>query len=221
MRTHARLFLGAAVACLAAAAGCDQAAWLGHQILAPIMPPDKVQAQYDLKGKSLLVLVDVHEPELAGDFPQLQSRLTDSIANVLTENKASGPIVPAYSVESARRQEPDFPKWSVAKIGRYFNTDLVLHVVVYEFRVRDNPGSSVLDGFAEATVRIVSPETEEQKWPLLATARQVSARTLPDIDPVEDPALLERILTDGFGDKIARHFFTYEVDSLPLRPKVE
>jgi hypothetical protein len=219
-RPKARV-LAAALAGLAAAAGCDQAAWLGHHLLKPIMPPEKVEAQYDLTGKSLLVLVDVHDPELGGDFPRLQARLGDAVAKVLTDNEACGPIVPAYDLDAARRQEPEFPNWSVVKIGRYFNTDLVLHLVVYEFRVRDHPGSSVLDGFAEGTIRLVSPETGKQEWPVLAAARQVSARTLPDIEPVEDPLELERILTRGFGDKIARHFFTYNVDDLPLRPKVE
>jgi hypothetical protein len=214
----------AAAACLlalAALAGCDQAAWTLHKVLKPIVPPEKVAAEFDLTGRSLLVLVDTHDPDLAARFPRLQASLADGIGQVLAGHQAVGPVVPGHSVETARHAERDFARWSVARVGQYFNVDCVLHVVVHEFRVRETPASMVLDGFAEGTVRIVSPAAGEQVWPVLASARQVSARTVPDVETVDDPRQIEKALVEGWAEKIARHFYTYEVDDLPLRPKVE
>ncbi len=213
----------AAAACLLAlgAAGCDQAAWIGYHVLKPIMPPEEVPAQFDLSNKSVLVLVDLADPDLGLEFPRLQEALAEAIGRDLAEQKAVGPVVPAASVARVRRTEPEFPTWSVARIGRHFNVDYVLHVVVQEFRVRETPTSTTLDGFAEATMRVVSPSEGRQVWPLQATARQTSAHTLPQIDPYEHPYEVERILTEGFGEKVARHFYTWRPEDLPLRPKVE
>lgn len=216
---------GLAMAVLLAAlagGGCDQAAWIGYHLLKPIVPPDEVPAEFDLSHKSLLVLVDFSDPDLGSQFPRVQTALAEAIGEELSaREEAVGPVVPAASLARVRRSEPGFDDWSVVRIGRHFNVDYVLHVVVQEFRVRETPVSATLEGYAEATVRIVSPSEGEQAWPLQSTARRVSARTVPQIDPYEDPYELERILTRGFGAKIARRFYAYEPDELPLRPEVE
>jgi hypothetical protein len=214
-------WLAAGLLALVALAGCDQAAWIGYKVLKPIVPEEKVKAEFEFHGKSLLVLVDMHDPDLAARFPRLQPSLADEIGSVLARNKAVGPVVPGHSVETARRTQRDFIRLSVVEVGKSFNVDYVLHLVVYDFRIRETPSSMVLDGFAEGTVRIVSPESGEQVWPVLASAREVSARTVPGVETVDDPQELEKVLMEGWADKIARHFFTYKVDDLPLRPKVE
>ena len=113
----------------------------------------------------------------------------------------------------------DFARWSVAQVGRYFNVDRVVHVELYEFRLKDSPGGNVFHGYAESTVCVVSPETGKQVWPVLASARLVTAETMPDVQP-EESAEVATILSEGLADKIARHFYTYKRDDLPMRPKV-
>ena len=201
-------------------AGCDQAAWILVKTVGPWVPEEKVEAEYRLGGQSVLVLVDVADPAVASAYPRMELIVSDGICKALEREGAAGPIVPVHSLAAARRTEPDFARWSVAQVGRYFNVDLVVHVELYEFRLKDSPGGNVFHGYAESAVRVVSPETEKQVWPVLASARLVTAETMPDVQP-EESAEVATILAEGLADKIARYFYTYKKQDLPMRPKVK
>jgi hypothetical protein len=212
--------LAGAMAVIATAAGCQEAAYILVKTIGPFVPEDQHEAEYDLTGSSVLVLVDVEDPTLVSEYPRAETLLARGIAETLDEHKASGPVVPVRSVVAARRMEADFDRWSVAKAGRYFNVDVVLHVQVFNFRVKDSPGSNVLRGYAEAGMRLVSPETGEQVWPILAEARLVTAEAMPEPEG-DQAARHEEDLAVGLGRKIARHFCTYKLSELPIRPKVK
>ena len=214
------LLASACVASAALAAGCDEAAYILTKTIGPFVPEDKHEAEFDLKDASLLVLVDVEDPTVASEFPRAETLMAKGIAETLDEHDACGPVVPVRSVLAARRMEPDFAKWSVAQVGEYFNVDLVLHAQLFDFRVKDSPSSNVLRGYAEAAIRIVSPETGRQVWPVLEEARLVTAEALPEAD-VQEAARHEEDLATGLGKKIARNFCTYKLNELPLRPKVK
>ncbi|MCX5685785.1 MAG: hypothetical protein NT049_19185 [Planctomycetota bacterium] len=204
----------------AARAGCQPFAWILVKTIGPWVPEATSQAECDLRNKSLLVLVDAKDPSFLSEFPRMESAIATSIGKELGEHKACGPLVPAHSVENARRAEPNFAKWPVAQIGQYFNVDFVLHIEVLEFRLRDTPNSQSYHGYAEAAVRLVSPETGEQVWPVLAAARVITAETQPDVD-TEERTEQESILTDGLAVKISRLLYTYKLEDLPMRPKVK
>ncbi len=206
----------AAVSC----AGCNILAYILVKTVGPFVPEDEHKAEYDLTGRSAVVLVDLKDPLVASEFPRVAVSLADEIGNFLAEEKACGPVVSQHSVEAARRTERGFQQWSVAQVGKYFNTDLVIHLELFEFRLKDSPNSNVYRAYAEAAVRIVSPETGEQVWPILAAARLITAEGLPDAR-VDEPGRQEKILVEGFAEKIARHFCTYKMSELPLRPKVK
>jgi len=200
-------------------AGCDQAAWVLVKTVGPFVPEDKVEAECRLTGQSVLVLVDVADPSLASAYPRLELVVSDGIGKALGREGATGPVVPARGLAAARRTEPEFARWSVAQVGRYFNVDRVVHVELYEFRLKDSPGGNVFHGYAESAVRVVSPETGKQVWPVLASARLVTAETMPDVQP-EESAEVVAILAEGLAEKIARYFYTYKKVDLPMRPKV-
>jgi len=204
----------------AAGAGCDQTAWVLSKALAPWIPEDEVKAEFGLQGKSVLVLVDTGDPSLRSEYPQLESELAARLGKALKNKNAAGPIVPAQSVEAARQMEPDFAQWSVVQAGKHFNVDLVLHVRVFEFRLKDNPGSSIMGSYSEGAISLISTDSGEQVWPVLRSARLVTVETTPDFQP-ESPGEMQDVLLDGLADKIARHFYTYKVGDLPMRPKVK
>ena len=211
-----------AAACLTAVTlmGCQPFAYLLVQTIGPFVPEEEVQAEYELKGRSILVLVDTKDPSLASENPRLQGSLSDAIGKIIAEKKGCGPVVPGHSIESARRAEAKFGDWSVAQVGKYFNVDFVVHVEVLEFRLRDNAASNIYHGYAEAAVRIVNPETGQQVWPVLSPARLIVAESQPGVE-AERPTEQENILVEGLGQKIARQFYTYKKDDLPMRPKVK
>jgi len=210
----------AAVLATAACTGCDWLAYGLIKTIGPFVPEDKHEAEYDLAGSSVLVLVDVEDPTVASEFPRADTLLARGIAETLEAHEASGPVVSVRSVLAARRMEPDFARWSVTRAGKYFNVDVVLHAQLFEFRIKDSPSSNVLRGYAEAAVRLVSPETGEQVWPVLEEVRLVTAEALPEAE-TEEATRHEEDLARGLGKKIGRHFCTYKLNELPLRPKVK
>jgi len=201
-------------------AGCDQAAWILTKTIGPFVPEDEIPAQYSLKGKSLVVLVDTKDPIMASEYPRIEIALAEALRKELAANKVCGPVVPTHGVEAARRADATFNEWPVAEVGKYFNVDLVLHLELFEFRLKDNPSSNIYRGYAEAGIRLVSPQSGEQVWPVLSAARILSAETMPDVQ-LEQASEQEKVLVEGFADKIARQFYTYKKNDLPLRPKVK
>lgn len=223
MNRHARCAVMLALLAVFAAgtAGCQGLAYVLVRTVGPFIPEDEHKAEYDLSGRSVVVLVDLKDPTVASEFPRLELSLADAIGKVLAESKACGPVVPARSVEAARRTERGFARWPVARVGEYFNVDRVIHVELFEFRIKDSPESNAFRGYAEAAIRIVSPESDQQVWPMLAAARILRAETLPDTDAdSEEAARQEQILVEGFGEKIAKQFCTYKLSERPIRPKV-
>jgi len=219
-RRCATLLVPAILLAAAALAGCQGFAWILVKTVGPWLPEETAQAEYDMKNKSVLVLVDAKDPGFLSEYPRMESALATAISKELGDHKACGPLVPAHSVDNARRAEAKFGQWSVAQAGKYFNVDLVMHVEVLDFRLRDAPGSNVFNGYVETAVRLVSPETGEQVWPILAAARLITAETQPDVT-TEERGEQETILTDGVAAKIARVFYTYKLEDLPMRPKVK
>lgn len=215
-----RIAMASLVAAACLTAGCSEAGYILSKTLGPFVPEDQHEAEYDLSNSSLLVLVDVEDPAVGSEFPRADSLLAEGLAETLTEHDACGPVVPVRSVLAARRLEADFNQWSVSRAGEYFNVDVVLHVQLFEFRVKDSPGSNVLRGYAEAAVRLVSPQTGEQVWPMLAEARLITAEALPEPE-VDEAARYEADLARGLGTKIGRRFSTYKLNDLPIRPKVK
>lgn len=208
------------VAAGVALAGCNLLGALLSKTVELMTPEETVEAQYDLHGKSVLVLVDTKDPALISDYPRLESAMSEAVGKVLAENQACWPIVSARSIEAARQAEAGFADWSVAQAGKYFNVDIVLHIEMFDFRLKDSPNSTVYHGTAEAAVRLVVPDSGQQVWPVLADARLISAETQPDVE-AEQTGQQETILINGFAEKIARMFFTYKREDLPMRPKVK
>lgn len=214
------LLLVLAAAFAWSAAGCQALRYLAAKTIGPLMPEDEVEAQCSLKDRSVLILVDTRDPGLASDYPRLRSSLADAIGKTLADEKACGPVVPSRSVEAARRAERDFNQWSVAEAGKYFNVDMVVHVEIFEFRLKDIGGSNLFDGYVEAGVRVVNPQSGEQVWPVLSAAKRITGETAPDVD-APGPVAQQAILVEGYGEKVARLFYTYKVNDLSMRPKVK
>jgi len=204
---------------LVVVAGCQPFAWILTKTIGPWVPEAESKAEYSFEGKSVLVLVDTKGTSLSEAFPRLESVLAEEVLKVLEDHHATGPLVPAHSVEAARRAQPDFDQWTVVQVGQYFNVDLVLHIQLSEFRLRDSPESTVFSGYGEAVVQVVSTESAGRVWPVLASARIIRVESVPGAEP-EEATEAEQVLTEGLADKIARHFFNYKTDELPMRPKV-
>jgi hypothetical protein len=208
------------MACTAGAVGCQKAAWGLVQIVRLWTPEEEVEAQYALEGKSVLVLVDTKDSQLASDWPHLNQAMADAINKVLSDHNACGPLVSARNVETVRKTEPQFTKWSVVQVGQHFNVDRVIHIEMAQFRLRDSAGSNVYQGYAQAAVRVVDIDAGQQVWPQLSSARLIDGQTQPDVE-AEGMTEQQEILIDGFADKVARMFFTYKKEELSIRPKVK
>lgn len=197
--------------------GCNVAAYILTKLLR-FVPEKEVKAQYNLKGKSIAVLVDFEDPLLAEERPRLEIELARKICLTLEARQAVGAYVDPRDF-IVLKQQADFDTWSVSRIGKHLDVDIIMHLKVLEFKLKVSKASSVFQGHAEVVVSLVESQTGQQVWPHLARAHLVQADTLPkpDIDNVK----VQQILTGGIAEKIARLFYSYKRSELPLRSDVD
>lgn len=84
---HVVMALLLAATAAASAAGCQAFAWVLTKTIGSFIPEDTVQAEYDMRGRSLLVLVDVQDPTLADEHPQVESALASAIGKALPRSR--------------------------------------------------------------------------------------------------------------------------------------
>jgi hypothetical protein len=226
MKQRAKLSIGVRATLLLAVAlaitcgGCDAMAYILSKTFAPFVPEPAIRAQYELKGKSIVVLLDFEDPLLAEEHPRVQIDLARNICLKLDARKAIESYVEPRDLVILRQQEPDFDRWPISKVGRRCDADIVMHLNILEFRLKTSETSSVFQGRAEVGVSLVATTTGKQIWPELARPRLIQAEALPKPD-VKNAADAERILTEGLADKISRLFYTHKTSELPLRSDVK
>ena len=145
---------------LACASGCAILGVAAHKLHGPAHVP----AKYVPKQEPMLVLVE--------DYKHQSSTLAhgDALAQFVMkdlEQHRVAPLVPLeklHALRDARRE--DFPKMSIAAIGRETGASQVLYVQLKRSDVaRLAGGDETLTGQASATVKLVDVASGETLWP--------------------------------------------------------
>jgi len=153
------------VICLVALAawslsGCAVISWL----VGVSAPPPKVKAQYKPpKGKRILVLVDdiLHPVE----YGQIKRDLTTKLNRLLTANGVAGDTVEYDRLLDLIIATPNFNQLRVSEIGRKLNADIVLHVRIEEFSLKEHEGSLLWRGRLKTTVAVAEVDSARWLWP--------------------------------------------------------
>jgi hypothetical protein len=136
-------------------AGCE-AAGLMAQVFKP-----KVKALHQLGPNPTAIVVD--DPDNALGDPRLAGELASSLAHELATNEA-GVIVPAQRLaDLAARTGSEFPKMSMARVGREVGASKVLSVHVDAVSLEAAPG--LLRPAMAVRVRVVDVPTGKRIFP--------------------------------------------------------
>lgn len=202
----------AGLALLASAAGgCAALGWTIAQSHRP-----KVPAVYEPPPrKVVLVLVDDLQHPVS--YTPMKYELTQRLNELLETHKVAADTVPYDYLQRYRFATDRFNSLSVVEIGRGVGADLVLHVEITDFSLRDYEMTDLWHGRLDGRLQWVDTEAGRKLWP-----RDRAMHPLGEIDlPKEtdrSPSYAETVarkLADKAAGRIARLFYEHEQ---PLEP---
>ena len=143
------------------ASGCDAM----RQIALQTAPKtESVPAEFNrLSEKTVLVSVWV-PPEVKWDYPHIRLDLASHVGAYLKENVKKTTLIDAYQVEGyldkSTKAEVD-----PVEVGRHFKADMVVHLGVYQFSVRDPGYSQFYRGRIASSVEVYDLTTSDKVPP--------------------------------------------------------
>jgi len=172
---------------------------------------EKVAAEFNgLAAKKVLVFVWV-PPEIKWDYPYIRLDLAAHVGAHLSENVKEVSLVEARRVEEylakSRRFESD-----PAEVGRHFHADMVVHLAVYQFSIRDPGMAHYYRGRIASSVEVYDL-TEKG-----APAQRIPLREVNVAYPDERalgfanvrPDQVRQATYEVFTDEVGKKFHSYE-----------
>ena len=134
----------------------------------PSQYEQEIAAEYDLskqKDQKLLVLVD--QPGWVNTSENLRYYLTRAINKNLKEMAKIQPehLVDYNDLSEFRSNKSDFSLLPPVEVGRAFDANMVLFVVVEDYHLRKIAQEGGHEGFLAARVVLLDTATEGQLWP--------------------------------------------------------
>ena len=135
LRSHRSVARGALLIGLSLMAGCNIVKTIGI-LTGP--KSEKVEAQFNrLADARVLVYVGI-PPEIAWDYPKIRLDLAAYLSDYLRPNVPSATLVDPLLVERYLEKHR-VPEVDPIQIGQHFRAEMVVHLEVYQFSMRD-PG---------------------------------------------------------------------------------
>jgi len=200
--------------------GCGPLNFLVVKTVALFSPPPKTQPLYSLEGKSIVVLVDAANQDLADSHPQMTYKVARAVAGELSDRRAAASIVSPRDVVTYAQSEPDFRRKSAVAIGTNFNVDLVVHVIVQTYHLAGAAASDTYSGMAGVGLRVIDVQGRRQAFPDMERLHLVEVRSGTGIT-AGSLAGAEKTLLDALALKVAQVFTAYELDELPKKAEVK
>lgn len=202
----------AVVALLAAACcslgGCLQ---LFGWTVALFAPPKKVEAKYKFpKDRTVLVLVDdIRDPV---GFQRARQPLTRALNAQLEEHGIAERTLPYARVLELMGSHPDYYSWEPRRTGRRLGADIVLHVKIEAFSLKDHEDSPLWRGQMGATVKVVGVE-EGLLWPQDRPGGHPVGRVETEEVDNPSPQYAQKVtegLCEALADRIAKLFYKHK-----------
>ena len=203
--------------------GCDQSAigFFVQETGALFSAPAKTKPALSLEGKDVLLVVDAARRELTTEHPRLGLLTAAALVHELNAKAAARHITdPNELAVFARNRPKDYSQLSLVELGRQFKDDLVIHVVIEDYRLETNPGTDNFAALVAVSLRVIDVAKGDQIFPELGGEDDLDVRSEAGI-AASSPQAAEKVLLDGLALKIAQLFVAYEVDKLPLHPEVK
>lgn len=145
----------------------------------PTSDETKTPAEYNLtpqkgqKGQKILVFVDV--PFYFNAHPNLRFFLTDTINKMLQQKAKIAPalLIDYDTLAEFRSNTPDFSLLSPERVGSALGADLVLFVVVSDYKLSGMGDTGYLNVSLDVQASLIKVSTGEKVWPPVEPAKIV------------------------------------------------
>jgi len=179
----------------------------------------KTKPLFSLQGRHVVILVDAANQELLDRYPTVRYRLGAAVAQELGRVRAAATIVNPRDLMTYAQTEPEYDRLSAVEIGRHFQADTVLHLVITRYDVEQAAGVETFAGQAEVDLRVIDVPKAEQIFPGLGRFHTLSAKSKTGIT-AENASQAEGKIIDALALKVSLVFVEYKTEDLPRRPDV-
>jgi hypothetical protein len=139
-------------------------------IVGPILyltaPRQMQDAETTLTPKRLAIVIEY--ANRLQENPVFTDTFRERLLEVLKEKEAVGPVVPVQDFLKLRRENKDFGRWSLQKVGRALGAEQVLYVRIEQLRLRDGTDSPLLTPEVRLRLKLIAPWSEAREarvWP--------------------------------------------------------
>jgi len=172
-------------------AGC-QVTGMAAVLGSPTESETKNSAEFNLaqhKGEKILVLVD--QPVSLNAHPNFRYLATDTINKMLQQHNKIPPalLIDYDNLAEFRSSTSDFSLLTPEQVGSALGADLVLQVIISDYKVREVAEAGGYSGSLDAQAALFKVATGEKLWPTLEQTKIVqvgfeSERRGPDATAV-------------------------------------
>jgi hypothetical protein len=171
---------------------------------------EKVAPEFNrLEGKQVLIYVWA-EPEILWTYGKLRLDLSGYLGAYLTKHVKDVRIVDVIQVERYVEQQRVAELDPVA-VGRHFKADMVLHLSIYQFSIRDPDMAHFYRGRVGASVHVYDLTTGEEPERIVLQDVKVS---VPETGPVglenTTAAMIRQMAYDAFTVEVGKKFHVWE-----------
>lgn len=172
---------------------------------------EKIPADFNrLPGKTVAVHVWA-TPEILWDYPKLRVDVAAYVGAYLSKNVKKVTLIDPLRIESFIEQRSSTELESV-EIGRHFVADMVIHLAVYQFSLRDAGMAHFYRGRIASSVTVYDLTTSAEppdRYPLRDVNVAVPDEKQVGIANVQ-PDQLRQALYDVFAVEVGKKFHEWE-----------
>jgi len=162
-----------------------------------------------LEGKQVLIYVWTG-PEIAWDYPKLRLDLSAYLGDYLHKKVPKARMVDPLQVERFLEQRNTLEQ-DPAELGRHFKADVVLHLSVYEFSMRDPEMAHFYRGRLAASIQVYDlAKPEEPQRTLLQDAKVVVPEDAPIGIENTTADKVRQMTYDAFTVQVGKKFHQWE-----------
>jgi len=156
------------LAMLVTIAGTSLTGCVGFRYMAYMFSPrQKQKPEYTFPGDAqVLVMIEASRPEY--ENPVFNRALFDRVSELFKEKKSTAVLISPLKVLALRREQDDFAKWPVQRIGRELTATHVLWIKIDKLQIQASPDTPVLEPVVDLRMKVIAvdhPETEARVWP--------------------------------------------------------
>ena len=142
--------------------------------IGPLIPPPKVEAEHLFGEKTVLVWVDISATTEQNS--SLRRDLTENLLDHLYEKEALINTIGYEQIKMVRHSQPDLSGKTVQDLGKKFEADEVLYVLINQFKLHHEAGESYFLTQASGYAKVIDVASGNRLWPANQISRPFNAQ---------------------------------------------